>query len=453
MIKKNDNYDVTITGMTSSGEGVGKIDGFAIFIPETAVGDVVNVKILKVLKSYGYAKVEKIIKPSAQRIAVDCDCYTKCGGCTYRHISYSAELECKQSYVESCFKRIAGIHTNCDQIIGSKRVDFYRNKAQLPVGVNSNGDLDSGFYAKRSHRIISCDRCYLQSNEFTRIKQVVLDFISSYKIQAYDETSHKGIVRHIYIRKAEKTNEIMVCIVATSNNLPHADQLVASLTSANKDIVSIILNVNSKNTNVILGDKCITLFGKSSITDIICDIKINISPLAFYQVNRDQAEILYYKALELAQLTGDELLIDLYCGTGTIGLIAASRVRQVIGIEVIGPAIENALSNATLNNIYNIKFICADAKYASQQLAQDGLQPDVIIVDPPRKGLDIDVISAIAKMNASRVVMISCNPSTAARDTGLLVERGYSVEKIQPVDMFPRTSHVECVCLLTRKEK
>lgn len=449
-IKKNEVYEVEITGVTSEGNGVGKIDNFAIFIPETTIGDTVKIKIVKVLKSYAFGRLEEILKPSSARIDVDCDCYTQCGGCTYRHISYDAELKIKQDYVENVFKRLGGIELPCNPIIESKRENQYRNKAQYPVGIDKDGTIVSGFYAKRSHRIINSNACCLQSSEFAKIQSVILDFLNQNHIAVYDETSNKGLIRHIYIRKAEATNEIMVCLVATKSKIPNIDKLVEMLLQSNSNIVSIVINVNPKATNVILGNQCITVYGEEEITDIICGVKIKISPLSFYQVNKLQAEVLYQTAIEYAQLSKNDVLIDLYCGTGTIGLIASSQVKQVIGVEIIPQAIENAKENAKLNSIENTRFLCADAKVAAKQLAQEGTKPDVIIVDPPRKGLNLEVIEAIVEMSPRKVVMVSCNPATAARDVSLLQEQGYQTKVITPVDMFPRTTHVECIVCLTR---
>ncbi len=443
-IKKNECYELEITGVTSEGNGVGRLDGFAIFVPETTVGDIVLVKIVKILKSYGFGIIEKIIKPSSNRVEVDCDCYKQCGGCTYRHITYEAELAIKQEYVANSFKRIGAIGLACNNIIASEIENEYRNKAQYPVGKNKDGNIVSGFYAKRSHRIINCEQCKLQPKDFSDIQSIVINFLNEQKISVYDEESNKGLVRHIYVRKAESTGEIMVCIVVTNANIPNTDKLCDELKKGNSNITSIIINVNSKPTNVILGNQCKIIYGNDYITDIICSIKIKISPLSFYQVNKKQAEVLYNTAIDYANL------IDLYCGTGTIGLISANKVKQVIGIEIISQAIQNANENAITNNITNARFICADASEATKQLLEEGISPNVVIVDPPRKGLENDVIEAIVNMSPERVVMVSCNPATAARDANLLEKSGYKVTKITPVDMFPRTTHVETVILMTR---
>lgn len=449
-LKKNEIYEVCVTGLSSEGSGVARINDYVIFIPESAVGDILKIKLIKQLKNYGYGRIEEIVTPSNTRIEPDCKVSTQCGGCTYRYISYKAELAHKQELVKNAFERIGKVVTPVGEIIGSANENEYRNKAQFPVSMDKDGEIISGFYAKRSHRIVSCDECKLQTCDFSEIQAFVLNFIKQNNIPVYNEVTNKGLVRHIYIRKAEATGEIMVCIVATNSKIPNENKLVEGLVSLNPNIKSVIINVNDKSTNVILGKRCRTIYGADTITDVMCGVKIAISPLSFYQVNKNQAEVLYKKAIEQASLKKTDVLIDLYCGTGTIGLISASEVRQVIGVEIIPQAIENAQENARLNDIDNVRFICADAKNATVQLLSEGVKPDVVIVDPPRKGLDEQVIEAIVQMSPSRLVMVSCNPATAARDVSLLAQNGYEVKSITPVDMFPRTGHVECVVLMER---
>lgn len=447
MITKNQEYIIEIVGMTNEGNGVGKIDGFTVFVPLTAVGDRARVKVVKVCSSYCYARLEEILEPSLDRIPVDCAAFSQCGGCVYRHISYDSELRIKQQQVQDAFERIGGIQTDYLPICAGERIDGYRNKSQYPLAVNAEGKPYAGFYAMRSHRIVPCDRCLLLPDRFEAIKRKILQFIEDNHISIYDEQTGKGLIRHIYLRHAEKTGEIMVVLVCTRKRLPHADRLI-ELLSADPDIVSIVINVNDKNTNVILGESCFVLYGKEQICDILCSNKINISSLSFYQVNRDQAERLYEIAASFAGLTGSEILVDLYCGAGTIGLSMAKQVKQLIGVEIIPQAIENAKENAAQNGISNAEFICADAAKATQMFLRRGLQPDVVIVDPPRKGCGESVVDDIALMKPEKVVMISCNPATAARDCAMMQSKGYRCVKIQPVDLFPRTAHVECVALL-----
>ncbi len=452
MIIKNQEYTVHIIGMTNEGNGVGKIDGFTVFVPLTTVGDKVRVKIVKVCSNYCYARLEEILESSSDRIPVDCTAFSQCGGCVYRHISYESELRLKQQQVQDAFERIGGISTDYLPICGSEKISGYRNKSQYPLAVDIEGKPYAGFYAMRSHRIVPCERCLLLPDQFESIKRKILDFIAENDISIYDEKTGKGLIRHIYLRHAEKTGEIMVVLVCTRKRLPHADRLIEIL-SSDPNIAYIVINVNEKNTNVILGESCFVLYGKEQICDVLCSNKINISPLSFYQVNRNQAEKLYEIAKDFAGLTGSEILVDLYCGAGTIGLSMAKQVKQLIGVEIIPQAIENAKENAAQNGISNAEFICADAAKATQMLLWRQLSPDVVVVDPPRKGCGESVVRDIVVMKPKKVVMISCNPATAARDCAMFQEQGYCCVKVQPVDLFPRTAHVECVCLLETAER
>ena len=449
MIIKNQEYTVHIIGMTNEGNGVGKIDGFTVFVPLTTVGDKVRVKIVKVCSNYCYAGLEEILESSSDRIPIDCDAFSQCGGCVYRHISYESELRLKQQQVQDAFERIGGISTDYLPICGSEKISGYRNKSQYPLAVDIEGKPYAGFYAMRSHRIVPCERCLLLPDQFESIKRKILDFIAENDISIYDEKTGKGLIRHIYLRHAEKTGEIMVVLVCTRKRLPHADRLIEIL-SSDPNIASIVVNVNEKNTNVILGESCFVLYGKEQICDVLCSNKINISPLSFYQVNRNQAEKLYEIAKDFAGLTGSEILVDLYCGAGTIGLSMAKQVKQLIGVEIIPQAIENAKENAAQNGISNAEFICADAAKATQMLLWRQLSPDVVVVDPPRKGCGESVVRDIVVMKPKKVVMISCNPATAARDCAMFQEQGYCCVKVQPVDLFPRTAHVETVVLLSK---
>ena len=439
--------------MTSEGNGVGRLDGIPVFVPLTAVGDQALVKIVKVHKSYCYGRLEAVERPSPDRLVPDCAAFAQCGGCCYRHISYDSELRLKEQLVRDAFERLGKLKTVHLPIIGSERVDAYRNKAQFPVGVGADGRLFAGFYAARSHRIIPCGGCLLHRPIFEKIKQIVLEYAEQYKISAYDERTGKGLLRHICIRAAEQTGELMLTLVTTRETLPGIETLIKRMNSEVPAVVSIVNNINRKDTNVILGEQCITIFGKPYITDILCGRRINISSLSFYQVNRDQAERLYQAAAAFAGLDGSQTLVDLYCGAGTIGLSMADRVKRLIGVEVIPQAVENARQNAAQNGIQNAEFLCGDAAQATHQLAEQGLTPDVVIVDPPRKGCAVSVLADIAEMSPARIVMISCNPATAARDCALLEQLGYRAQRVQAVDLFPRTAHVECVILLERMNK
>lgn len=452
-VRKNQSYVVEISGMTSEGNGVAKIDGFALFIPNTAIGDHVKIKVVKVLKHYAYGIVEELITPSQDRVENECSVYAQCGGCCYRHISYEAELRIKQQQVEDAFVRIGGVSLKPDPIVGSEKEAQYRNKAQFPIGLNSDEKAITGFYANRSHRIVKCTNCQLLPSVFNDIARDVVRFINKNRLKVYDEETHRGVFRHVYLRLAEKTDEIMLCIVATAPTLPKETDFVKFMVDRYPNIKTIVVNCNPNRTNVILGEQERIIYGNGIITDQMCDVLVEISPKAFYQVNRSQAQRLYQQAIEYAQLKQDDVLFDLYCGIGTIGLSAAERVKLLVGAEIIPEAVENAKRNATLNNFQNTRFICGDCKQAVKQLEEEQLYPNVLIVDPPRKGCDHDVLETIVRLGPEKVIMVSCNPSTAARDCKLLEERGYQVERYRPFDLFPRTSHVETVALMSRKDK
>lgn len=450
-LKKNDRIKLNIESCSSNGSGVGKYNGMAIFVPATAVGDEITAHILKVKKSYAFAKVEEILNLSPDRITPDCPVYLKCGGCVFSHMEYSAEAEIKASHVKECFRRIGDVEPEFEEVISAKNTERYRNKAQYPVA-KEGAEIKTGFYSPHSHRVVHCPDCRLQPAEFADILSVFSEYISKNNVPVYDETNHKGLLRHIYIRKGSATNEIMVCAVINGNKLPAEDKLVSSLLEANENIKSILININKKDTNVILGSECRLLWGSEYITDILCSKKFRISPLSFYQVNRDQAEKLYGKAAEYAALTGNETVLDLYCGAGTIGLSMANKAKQIIGVEIIPEAIEDAKINAEINGIENARFICGDAPQAAKMLKEEGITPDVIILDPPRKGCSPEMVETAAAMKPDRIVYVSCDPSTLARDCGIFKTLGYTAIKATPVDLFPRTGHIECVTLLTAQQ-
>lgn len=449
MLKKNQIEEAEITAMSSDGNGIAKIDGMVVFVPYTAVGDKLKIRIVKVQKNYSFGIIEEILEPSPDRVDDHCPVYKKCGGCAFRHISYEAELRHKAEFVQSNLRRLGGLDPVMLPITPSPLVQGYRNKAQYPIR-EYDGKIEAGFFAKRSHRVISCASCDLQPAFFEQILEYTKQFLEEYHISAYDEQTGKGKVRHLYIRCGEVSGEVMVCLVVNSERLPHAAEYVEGLLKVCPQVVSVVLNINREQNNVILGQKCITLYGKDTIEDTLCDVRFELSPLSFYQVNRQAAEKLYRLAAEMAQFEGNELLIDLYCGAGTIGLSMASNVRELIGVEIVPDAVENAKENAKRCGVENARFICADAKEAAAQLAAENLHPDVIVVDPPRKGCDLEVLQAIAAMAPKRLVMISCNSASLARDCKELEALGYHLEKAAPVDLFPRTTHVETVCLLSK---
>lgn len=449
MLKKNDIINLHIDSCTADGSGVGRYDGMAIFVPAAAAGDDISAHILKVKKTYAFAKVEKIIKPSESRIQPSCPVYLKCGGCVFAHIDYAEECRIKAENVKECFRRIGGVEPEFEEIIPSEKPEGYRNKAQYPVAAD-NGEIKMGFFSPHSHRVVHCPGCRLQPKEFEGILNAFDKYIRSENVSVYDEALHKGLLRHIYLRKGVGTGEIMVCAIINGSRLPNESKLVSVLTGAEPNIKSIIINSNKEKTNVIMGEKCRTLFGTDCITDILCGLKFRISPLSFYQVNHDQAERLYAKAAEYASLSGSETVMDLYCGAGTIGLSMAAKTQNIIGVEIVPEAIENAKENAELNGIKNARFICADAAEAALELEKEGVSPDVIILDPPRKGCSPEMIKSAVRFNPDRIVYVSCDPATLARDCALFKDLGYAAVKAAPFDLFPRTGHVESVVLLVK---
>ncbi len=450
-MKKNQIIRLEISDVTSDGNGVGKFDGMAVFVPETAVGDVINAKVVKVLKNYAYGIVQEIIMPSEDRIASDCPYFPKCGGCSFRHITYESEMKLKEKFVYDAFTRIGKIKADFLPILGCGMPDKYRNKTQYPVSISENGNI-CGFYAKRSHRIICGTDCRLLPDIFSSIADHIIDYTNANGISGYDEKIGKGLLRHIFIRKGHYSDNIMICLVVTKAATLKFKTLCDELTEKFKNIRSIVMNINPENTNVILGKKTVTLWGNDSISDFMCGNEVDISAESFYQVNTPQAENLYSLAKDFAQLSGNEVLLDLYCGAGTIGLSMADSVKKLIGVEIVAQAIENAKKNAEKNSIENAEFICADAGDAAEQLLQNNINPDVVILDPPRKGCEIKTLDAIIKMNPEKIVMISCNPATAARDCAYLNGNGYEVRKVRAVDMFARTTHVETVVMLSHKK-
>lgn len=450
MLEKNQCYTAEITDLTAEGNGVCRIDNFAVFVPSTAVGDIINLKIVKVMKNYAFAITLEIISPSKDRILSDCNVSKKCGGCIFRHISYMAECSIKDNIVKNAFTRIGGITPVFDEFIDAANTTCYRNKVQYPLAYNQDNLAVCGFYAPRSHRVVPVDNCFLHPEVFNNITRVILAYINKKHIPLYNEQNHSGVLRHIYLRKGAYSDEIMVCLVATKDISDKLLPLCNELSIAFSNITSIVLNINPDKTNVILGKKCITLFGNDFITDIMCGNKIEISPLSFYQVNTFQAEKLYAKALEYADPDKNSTVADLYCGAGTIGLSMAHKVKEIIGVEIIPQAVDNAKKNAKINNINNASFFCGDAGKVFAQLKADGYAPNIIIVDPPRKGCSQETLEVITETSPQKIVMISCNPATAARDAKWLSEHGYRALKVCGVDLFPRTGHVECVVLMSR---
>ncbi len=451
VLAKNQVIELTITGMTAEGSGVGHSeDGMAVFVPFTAVGDTLECRIVKVNARHAFGKVERILTTSEHRLkTVDCPVFGKCGGCVYRHVSYEAELQYKWQRVADAITRIGGISLTPRPIVGCASPDRYRNKGQYPVAAGEHRPL-IGLYAARSHRVVEQHDCLLQPEGFATILKVVGKWAKASGVSLYDETAKRGVLRHIYIRRGARSGEVMVCLVCTTGKLPQTDRLIEALKAAVPGLASVLVNLNKADTNVILGDTCYPLYGNGYITDRLCGLNFRLSPLSFYQVNTEQAEVLYTLAKEAAGLTGRETVLDLYCGTGTIGLSMAKEMKQLIGVEIVPEAVEDARLNARENGIENARFLAADASRAARQLEWEGIAPDVVILDPPRKGCDEEVIQTVARMAPERVVYVSCDPATLARDIHRFAEMGYVTSHITPVDMFPRTAHVECVALLVR---
>ena len=453
-IKKNDEFIIEIKDLGSRGEGIGKYDGYTLFVNNTTVGDRVKVKLMKAKKSYGYARLVEIIEPSPYRVTPRCKIADKCGGCSIQHLKYEKQLEYKQDKVANCLERIGGFDLSTieiNPIIGMEEPYYYRNKAQFPVGKSKDGKTLIGFYAGRTHSIIDTNECPIQKDVNTQIIKVFRSFLDRYQISIYDEKEHKGLVRHILTRIGFTTGELMVSIVINGKDLPYKDKLIEELIKIPK-MVSISLNINEKKTNVILGQEIKMIWGKDHIVDYIGDIKYQISPLSFYQVNPIQTKKIYEKALEYADLSGKELVWDLYCGIGTISLFLAGKAKKVYGVEIVEDAIQDAITNAKINKIENAEFFAGAAEEVVPRMyKEESIYADVIVVDPPRKGCDESLLDTMVEMGPKRIVYVSCDPATLARDLKYLSQKGYKVEKVQPVDQFPHGGHVETICLMSRK--
>ena len=454
-LQKNQLLNLQIERLSNDGSGVTHSeDGEAVFIPGTAPGDTARVRIVKDCGRYAFGILDELLTPSPDRIPVDCPAAGPCGGCSLRHLRYEAELSAKQDNVTDAFRRIGGLEVPILPALASPEVDRYRNKVQFPVGRDKTSKPCIGFYAGRTHRIVPCPDCKLQPSLLNAIGNTLCAFFDAHCIQPYDEQSGKGLVRHIFLRRGVHSGQIMVCLVCTRPKIPHSDELVQQLCAQFPEITTILLNVNAKDTNVILGHETLSLYGPGFIEDTLQGVPVRLGPLSFYQVNTLAAEQLYRIAADYAQLTPNDLLLDLYCGMGTIGLSMVDSCRELIGVEIVPEAIDSAKANAARMGdavAAKSRFFCADAGQAATQLAAEGLHPDVIILDPPRKGCDEATLSAVVKMSPRRVVYVSCNPSTAARDAKWLEAHGYHAEKVQPVDLFPRTKHVEAIVSLQRE--
>ena len=458
-MEKNQEFIVTIEDMNEDGAGVGKVDGYIWFVKDAVIGDVVRAKAMKMKKSYGFARLMEVLEPSVSRVIPSCPVARQCGGCQLQAMSYEEQLKFKERKVMNNLIRIgkfAEDEIHMLPIMGMEQPWRYRNKAQFPFGKDKDGNVIAGFYAGRTHAIVEAEDCLLGVEENREILDIVKQFMKEMKIEPYDELSHKGLVRHVLIRKGFKTGEIMVCLVINGNKLPGKERLVEMLTGVDgiKGMTSISYSVNQEKTNVIMGKEIVNLYGPGYITDYIGNVKYQISPLSFYQVNPVQTERLYGTALEYAGLTGNEIVWDLYCGIGTISLFLAQKAKKVYGVEIVPQAIEDARRNAEINGIHNAEFFVGKAEEVlPEQFEKNHVHADVIVVDPPRKGCDAVCLDTILKMRPERVVYVSCDSATLARDLRYLADGGYVVERGRCCDMFPGTVHVETVVELSRKIK
>ena len=451
-LKKNDQVEIKIEDIGSEGEGIGRHEGYTLFVKDTVMGDRALVQVMKTGKTYGYARLVKLLEPSGFRVEPRCPIAARCGGCQLMHVDYAKQLEYKEDKVRNCLARIGGFtEIPMEPICGMKEPYYYRNKSQYPVGKNKDGSIVIGFYAGRTHSIIDTSHCYIGAKVNEEIIATVRSFIEKYQLEPYEEELHKGLIRHILTRVGFRTGEVMVCLVINGKELPHQKELVDSLRMI-EGMKSICLNVNKEKTNVILGERIIPLWGEPFITDYIGDIKYQISPLSFYQVNPVQTKKLYDLALDYADLHGEETVWDIYCGIGTISLFLAQKAKKVYGVEIVPQAIEDAKKNAAINNITNTEFFVGAAEEVlPKKYKEEKIYADVIVVDPPRKGCDQSLLDTILAMAPKRVVYVSCDPATLARDLKYLCEKDYDLKKVRAVDQFGHSTHVETVVLLERK--
>ncbi|MED1865997.1 23S rRNA (uracil(1939)-C(5))-methyltransferase RlmD [Fictibacillus nanhaiensis] len=448
-VHKNESYEVDIVDLTHEGAGVARVNGFTLFVPNTLPGERAKIKVIGVKKGFGFGRLEELIEESPERVDPPCPIYKWCGGCQLQHLSYEGQLEYKRKLVEDVLTRIGKLEdVPVLSTLGMGEEPWrYRNKAQVPVG-ERNGRIITGFYQKRSHEIVEMDSCIITGDTNDDAVQAVKEIVNQYNISAYNEEKHKGILRHIIARYGKTTGDLMIVLVTNGQELPQRKKIVEDIRNALPEIKSIVQNVNSKRTNVIFGEETRVLWGAEYIYDFIGDIKFAISARSFYQINPDQTKVLYDQALQYAELNGDETVIDAYCGIGTISLFLAQKAKKVYGVEIVPEAIEDARRNAELNSIHNAEFAVGKSEDVIPEWKKQGVTPDVIVVDPPRKGCDEELLKTIIEMKPKRVVYVSCNPATLARDLRILEDGGFKTVEVQPVDMFPQTTHVEAVAKL-----
>lgn len=446
-VSKNDIVDVEFQDISHDGAGVAKVDGYTLFVPYGIPGETAKVKVVKTKKGYGFGKLVEVLEHSEERNTPPCPIFYKCGGCQTQHLTYESQLRFKKKQVQDVMERIAKIDVPVHGVLGMEDPWRYRNKAQVPVGEES-GKIVAGFYQQRSHKIIDMDQCLIQEQENDHVLKVVKGIAEKYGIRAYDERTHRGTLRHVVAKYGKQTKDVMVVLVTKQKDLPNRKNIIRDITKQVPGVKSIVQNINPKRTNVIFGDETRVLWGNDYIYDTIGDIKFAISARSFYQVNPDQTKVLYDQALQYAGLTGEETVIDAYCGIGTISLFLAQKAKKVYGVEVVPEAIEDAKRNAELNGIKNAEFEVGEAETVIPMWKKKGIKPDVFVVDPPRKGCEESLLETILDMKPKKVVYVSCNPATLARDLRILEDGGYKTKEVQPVDMFPHTTHVECVTTL-----
>ncbi len=450
MLEKNGIYEAVITDYTAEGQGIAHIDGITVFIPNAIAGERVRVRIETLRKTWAAGKITEILEKSPHRVNRECPVAKLCGGCDFWHMDYQEETRLKAERVKTCLNRLAGEQLEEMPILAAPTCLGYRNKAQYPVA-SKKGRAYAGFFRAGTHQVVENSRCLILPQETDMVKDAVMDYVNQFHVSTYDEIAHRGLLRHIYVRRGAVSGQILVCLVTNGEKLPQAEKLVDRLKKI-PGFTTLVLSVNAKKGNAVLGDKFVTLYGPGFIEDTLCGLQFRLSPRSFYQVNHHQAQRLYQAAIDLAGITKKDLVLDLYCGVGTITLAMASSAGKVIGVEVIPQAVEDARDNARRNGIENTEFFCGDAGQAALELEKQGIHPDVITVDPPRKGLNADTIEAICRMSPRRLVYVSCDPATLARDTALLKEQGFQLQSAQAADLFPRCAHVETVVCLGRKQ-
>ena len=442
-------YELTVTGYTAEGAGVGRVGGQVVFVPRAIAGERLRVRIVNVGKTAAHGEIQDIPEPSPHRTRPDCPYFDRCGGCDFRHMDYEEELRLKKQRVQDALARIGGVSLPDLPITGASSLDGYRNKVQYPVQPGKRGAA-AGFFRPRTHEVIPIDTCRIQPPCADAVRRAVLGWMADCRVPAYNEKTHTGAVRHIYLRRGWVSGAVLCCVVLNADRTPQANELVTAVRAACPEVTGVVASYNTRRGNAVLGDRFETLWGEGTLRDTLCGLEFSLAPAAFYQVNHDQAERLYEKALRLAAADGTQTALDLYCGAGTITLCLARRAKKVYGVEIVPQAVENARENAARNGITNAEFFCADAGAAAQEFAKRGERLDVIVVDPPRKGLSADVVTALAQMAPRRIVYVSCDPATLARDVRELRTHGYEPRAAEAVDLFPRCAHIETVCLLER---